>query len=183
MSQDGCRHQVAFARIQALHLATVEMASGPPTRGAGPVSPDRPHETGDNPNRQFDSAGLSFKEVELRKKRYGPNVMARAAHPPLWHRLLSQLVHFFAIMLWIAGGLAILAGMPQLGFAIFVVIVLNGLFSFLQEYRAEKAAEKLLDLLPRRVTVRRGGTRQSIDAIGVVPDDVVILDPGDRVSA
>ena len=39
-------------------------------------------------------------------------------------------------MLWIAGGLAILAGMPQLGFAIFVVIVLNGLFSFLQEYRA-----------------------------------------------
>ena len=46
-------------------------------------------------------------------------------------------------MLWIAGGLAIVASMPQLGFAIFVVIILNGLFAFIQEYRAEKAGERL----------------------------------------
>ena len=86
-------------------------------------------------------------------------------------------------MLWIAGGLAILAGMPQLGFAIFVVIVLNGLFSFFQEYRAEKAGERLLDLLPRRVTVIREGRCQSIDAVELVPDDVVVLSAGDRISA
>jgi magnesium-transporting ATPase (P-type) len=86
-------------------------------------------------------------------------------------------------MLWIAGGLAILAGMPQLGLAIFVVIVLNGLFAFLQEYRAEKAGERLRDLLPRRVTVIRQGTRQSIEAVELVPDDVVVLNPGDRISA
>ncbi len=86
-------------------------------------------------------------------------------------------------MLWIAGGLAILAGMPQLGFAIFVVIVLNGLFAFIQEYRAEKAGERLRDLLPRRVTVMREGKRQSIDAIELVPDDVVVLNAGDRISA
>jgi magnesium-transporting ATPase (P-type) len=54
-----------------------------------------------------------------------------------------QLVHFFAVMLWIAGGLAILAGMPQLGLAIFIVILLNGVFAFVQEYRAERAAERL----------------------------------------
>ena len=66
-------------------------------------------------------------------------------------------------------------GMPQLGFAIFVVIVLNGLFAFLQEYRAEKAGERLRDLLPRRVMVRREGKTQSIDAIELVPDDVVVL--------
>ena len=77
-------------------------------------------------------------------------------------------------MLWIAGGLAILAGMPQLGFAIFVVILLNGFFAFIQEYRAEKAGERLRDLLPRRVTVIREGARQSIDAIELVPDDVVL---------
>jgi magnesium-transporting ATPase (P-type) len=102
---------------------------------------------------------------------------------PLWRRLLSQLIHFFAIMLWIAGGLAILAGMPQLGFAIFVVILLNGLFAFIQEYRAEKAGERLRDLLPRRVTVIREGTRQSIDAVELVPDDVVLINAGDRISA
>ncbi len=86
-------------------------------------------------------------------------------------------------MLWIAGGLAILAGMPQLGFAIFIVILLNGLFAFFQEYRAEKAGDRLRDLLPRRVTVIRDGSRQSIDAVELVPDDVVVLNAGDRVSA
>jgi magnesium-transporting ATPase (P-type) len=60
-------------------------------------------------------------------------------------------------MLWVAGALAILAGMPQLGLAIFVVILLNGLFAFSQEYRAEKASERLRDLLPRRATVVREG--------------------------
>ncbi len=86
-------------------------------------------------------------------------------------------------MLWIAGGLAILAGMPQLGYAIFIVIVLNALFSFLQEYRAEKAGERLRNLLPQHVMVRREGKRQSIDAIELVPDDVVVLNAGDRISA
>lgn len=86
-------------------------------------------------------------------------------------------------MLWVAGALAILAGMPQLGFAIFVVIVLNGLFAFFQEHRAERAGERLGDLLPRRATVVRDGRRESIDAIDLVPDDVVILSAGDRISA
>ena len=132
---------------------------------------------------RIESAGLSLEQVQLRRKTYGLNVLPRPPHVPLWRRLLSQLVHFFAVMLWIAGGLAILAGMPQLGFAIFVVILLNGLFAFLQEYRAEKAGERLRDLLPRRATVIRDGTRQSIDAVELVPDDVVVLNAGDRVSA
>src|SRR6516164_3374132 len=93
------------------------------------------------------------------------------------------MVHFFAVMLWIAGGLAILAGMPQLGLAIFVVILLNGLFAFLQEYRAEKAAERLRDLLPRRVRVVREGILQHLDAEELVPDDVVVIDAGDRIPA
>jgi len=92
-------------------------------------------------------------------------------------------VHFFAIMLWIAGGLAILAGMPQLGFAIFVVIVINALFAFIQEFRAEKAGDRLRDLVPRRVMVRREGMPQSIEAIELVPGDLVILSAGDRISA
>lgn len=134
-------------------------------------------------SRPFESKGLNLEEVELRRRQCGPNLLSRLPQLPLWRRLLSQLVHFFAVMLWIAGGLAILAGMPQLGYAIFVVVMLNGLFAFLQEYRAEKAGERLRDLLPRRVTVIRQGTRQSIDAIELVPDDVVLLNPGDRIAA
>ena len=129
------------------------------------------------------SVGLTHEEVEQRRLTYGPNLLPRPRRVPLWRRLLAQLVHFFAVMLWIAGGLAILAGMPQLALAIFVVILLNGLFAFIQEYRAEKAGERLRDLLPRRVTVIRGGARQFIDALELVPDDVVLLNAGDRISA
>ena len=143
----------------------------------------QPHETGGDPSRPSESAGLSLEEVELRRKHYGPNLLPQPPHPPIWRRLLSQLVHFFAVMLWVAGGLAILAGMPQLGFAIFVVIVVNGLFAFFQKYRAEKAGERLRDLLPRRVTVIREQRRQSIAAIELLPDDVVVLNAGDRISA
>lgn len=159
------------------------MAQRSQTNGTGSASNEQPHETGGDPSRPFESAGLNLEEVEMRRKRYGPNLLSCTPHLPLWRRLLSQLIHFFAVMLWIAGGLAILAGMPQLGYAIFIVIVLNGLFSFLQEYRAERAGERLRDLLPQRVMVRREGKIQSIDAIELVPDDVVVLNAGDRISA
>ena len=57
---------------------------------------------------------------------------------PAWRRLAEQMVHFFALMLWVAGVLAFVAGMPQLGVAIFVVVVVNGVFAFVQEQRADR---------------------------------------------
>jgi P-type E1-E2 ATPase len=91
--------------------------------------------------------------------------------------------HFFALLFWVAGGLAFVAGMPQLGVAVFVVVVLNGVFAFVQEERAEHAAERLRDLLPRRVTVRRDGVPVEISASELVTGDTVLLQEGDRVSA
>lgn len=127
--------------------------------------------------------GLSAEDVERSRIIHGPNSLPSSPTIPHWQRLLSQFVHFFAIMLWVAGVLAIFAGMPQLGIAIFIVIVLNGLFAFVQEYRADKAGERLRDLLPRRVTAIREGKRQNIDARELVPGDVVAVNAGDRISA
>lgn len=131
----------------------------------------------------LESEGLTASDVQGRRREYGPNLLPHHPRVPLWRRLVAQLVHFFAVMLWIAGGLAILAGMPQLGFAIFVVILLNGFFAFIQEYRAEKAGDRLRDLLPRRATVIRDGARQHIDAAELVPGDLVLLGAGDRITA
>jgi magnesium-transporting ATPase (P-type) len=83
----------------------------------------------------------------------------------------------------VAGLLAIVGGLPQLGIAIFIVIVLNGVFAFAQEYRAERAALRLRDLLPRRVTVIRDGERFDVDASELVVGDLVALKAGDRISA
>ena len=101
--------------------------------------------------------GLTTAEAAARLRLHGPNVLPAKPRRPVWRQCAAQMVHFFALMLWAAGGLAILAGMPQLGFAIFVVIVLNGVFAFVQEYRAERAGEKLRELLPRRASVLREG--------------------------
>jgi P-type E1-E2 ATPase len=71
----------------------------------------------------------------------------------------------------------------ELGVAIFVVILLNGVFAFAQEYRAERAAEKLRELLPRRVMVIRDTALLIIDAEDLVPGDLIVLHAGDRISA
>lgn len=55
--------------------------------------------------------------------RHGPNVLPRPPAVPAWRRLVDQLVHFFALMLWAAAVLAFVAGLPQLGVAIIVVVV------------------------------------------------------------
>jgi magnesium-transporting ATPase (P-type) len=82
------------------------------------------------------------------------------------------MVHFFALLFWVAGGLAFVAGLPQLGIAIFVVIVLNGVFAFAQEERAQHASEGLRQMLPRRATVLRDGVPQQIPADDLVVGDV-----------
>ena len=129
------------------------------------------------------SYGLSSAEAAARLRREGPNVFPTWRPTPPWKLLGRQMVHLLALMLWVAGGLAVLAGMSELGVAIFLVILLNGIFAFLQEHRAERTAEKLRDLLPRRARVTRDGALVEIDAAYLVPGDVVLLERGDRISS
>ena len=128
-------------------------------------------------------AGLSAAQVRAARERYGPNVIPPPRRPPAVMLLVRQAVHFFAVMLWVAAGLALVAGLPELAVAIVVVVVVNAVFSFAQEYRADRAAERLRDLMPRSATVRRDGHRLVVPAVDLVPGDVVLLEPGDRVSA
>ncbi len=126
---------------------------------------------------------MSAAEAAERLTRQGPNLLPIPATVPAWRRLASEMVHFFALLFWVAAILAFVAGLPELGVAILIVVLLNGAFAFAQEQRAEKASEKLRTLLPRRVNVIRDGRRVQISAEELVVDDVVILGEGDRVSA
>ena len=74
--------------------------------------------------------GLSSAEAAARLQRDGPNELPVRRPPPAWRLLLAQMTHFFAVLLWTAGILALIAGLPQLGVAIFIIIVVNALFAF-----------------------------------------------------
>src|SRR5512143_1371242 len=128
-------------------------------------------------------AGLAQAEVEERLRRHGPNAIREVRGTPLSVKFLSQFTHRMALLLWAGGLIGFLAGMPQLGVAVWVVNVVNGCFSFWQEYKAEKATEALRRLLPTYARVRRDGEEQRLLAEELVPGDVLLLAEGDHVSA
>lgn len=129
------------------------------------------------------ATGLSTAEAAARRAEQGPNRLPEPRRPSAARRFAGELTHFFALMLWVAGALGIVARLPELGLAIFAVILLNAVFAFAQQARADRAAERLRAMLPTRVTVRRDGRRQIIEAEDVVVDDLLLLESGDRVPA
>lgn len=129
------------------------------------------------------SSGLSSQETIKRRQLYGKNQLPKPVNKSVWRQLFQQLVHFMAILLWIAGLLAFIAGMPQLGWATWAVILVNALFSFWQEYRADRALTKLADLLPRKVKVYRDGRLEVAPAEEVVLGDLILLESGDHIPA
>ena len=114
---------------------------------------------------------------------YGPNVLSEPPDSRLWRKLAVHATHSMALLLIGAGLLAFIGGRFALGLVIWVVVLLNALFSFWQEYRAERAVATLKQLLPAYARVIRAGTEVSIPASEVVPGDVVVLAEGDNIPA
>jgi P-type Ca2+ transporter type 2C len=127
--------------------------------------------------------GLTEQEAVARLARYGPNELEEARKTSLAGILLANLFHFFAILLWIAAILSLIGGSPTVAIAIVAVIVINAVFAFWQEFKAEQAVEALRQLLPRRAHVEREGQERIIEARELVPGDVVLLNEGDAISA
>ncbi|MCV7009312.1 cation-translocating P-type ATPase [Mycobacterium gordonae] len=127
--------------------------------------------------------GLTTSEATERRARDGANTLPAAKRPSVLRRMLGELTHFFALLLWTAAALAFFAKLPQLSIAIIAVIVLNGVFALIQQARADRAADRLQEMLPTRVTVFRDGRRRLIEAEDVVVGDVLLLESGDRVPA
>lgn len=129
------------------------------------------------------AAGLSQSSVQARLEEVGPNILQKAEQTSLLLEFLANFTHLMALLLWAAGLLAFLAHMPQLGIAIWLVNLINGGFSFWQEYKAERAVEALQRLLPPSARVLRDGQEALIPAAELVPGDLLVLTEGDHLSA
>jgi calcium-translocating P-type ATPase len=136
------------------------------------------------------AAGLSASEALRRRAEFGPNHVEELGRESVLLSFAREFTHFFAIILWVGAALAFLAdhfdpgqGMSRLGVAIVGVILVNGIFSFWQEYRAERAVAALRLLLPQKVQALRSGGVVEVLAIDLVPGDIVLLEEGNAVPA
>jgi magnesium-transporting ATPase (P-type) len=134
--------------------------------------------------------GLSPAEALRRLSEYGPNRVEEVAGEPMLLRFLKEFTHFFALILWLAAALAFLAewsdpgqGMAKVGYAILVVIVVSGLFSFWQEFRVERTLAALRELLPQQVDVLREGKAVRLISDQLVPGEIVLLEQGNNIPA
>jgi len=134
--------------------------------------------------------GITTEEAARRRGEYGLNEIHEVQARSMLSRLASQFTHFLALLLWFAAALCLLSeylhpgeGLLRLGMAILAVIFINAIFTFVQEYRTEKAIEELRKMLPFRVAVIRNGAELEIDAAEIVPGDLVLLREGDKVPA
>lgn len=134
--------------------------------------------------------GLSEKEAARRLQECGPNVLEEVGKESVLIRYFRQFRNFFTILLIIGALLAFLSeyldpgqGNLYIGIALAVVVILNGTFTFVQEYQASKTMESFRQLLPPHAKVLREGKVRDVLASELVIGDVILLEEGDKVPA
>ena len=127
--------------------------------------------------------GLHNKEVEERLDIFGKNEIEQNKKESFFKKLIVHFTSLMAILLWIGGTLAIFSGSTQLGISIYCVNIINGCFSFFQEFKAEKATSSLTQMMPTFARVLRNRTEYKIDAKEVVVGDILIVSEGDKICA
>jgi len=127
--------------------------------------------------------GLSPSETAERLAQYGPNRI-RSVHKEKWQWiLLRQFTDVLIIILLIAAAISFAIGEVGDAVTIMIIVVLNGILGFIQEFKAEKAIEALQKMLSLRCKVLREGEKREIDSTELVPGDIVLLEIGDKIPA
>ena len=127
--------------------------------------------------------GLSGSEAQERLTKYGPNVVREVKSTPAWKIFLRQFTGLLVLVLVGAAIVAVALGEYIDSIAIGLVVVVNGLFGFAQEWQAETSLAALKKMLVRKARVLRDGILQEIDSTEIVPGDLIVLDSGDQVPA
>ena len=128
-------------------------------------------------------SGLSSDEAQKRLAEYGPNELKEKEKRTLFMMFLDQFKDFMILILIGAAIISGIIGEPADTIAIIVIVVLNAVIGFIQEYRAEKAMAALKKMAAQIATVIRDGKPANIPAVEIVPGDIVLLEAGKVVPA
>ena len=129
------------------------------------------------------SRGLTEAEAARRLKEYGRNELVGTGIRSLWGILWGQLTALMVLILIGAAVVSALMADYKDAIAIVVIVVLNTLLGFGQEYRAEKAMAALRKLSLPFVRVRRDAELENVQSSQLVPGDIVFFEPGNVVAA
>jgi len=127
--------------------------------------------------------GLSAGEAAGRIAQYGLNAIRERSPRPLWRMFLDQFTDFMILVLIGAAIILGIIGKPSDATAIVVIVLLNGVIGFVQQYRAERAVAALKLLAAATARVRRDSQVTEISALQLVPGDVVLLEAGNTMPA
>ncbi|TKB76724.1 MAG: cation-translocating P-type ATPase, partial [Nitrospira sp.] len=128
-------------------------------------------------------SGLSEEEARSRLSAHGPNELPEARPISPLTLFLSQ---FSSLIIWVLIGAAIVSGLLEDWLdaaAILVIVLVNGLLGFIQEFRAEQSLAALRKMSVATARIIRHGTVRAIPARDVVPGDLILLEAGDRIPA
>lgn len=128
-------------------------------------------------------AGLSDAEAARRLERYGPNALPEEARVHPLRRLLTQFHNPLIYFLLAAAIAAVALSHAVDAIVILAVVIVNAIVGFVQEGKAEESLNGMRSLISPHAVVQREGRRQSLDVTDLVPGDIVLLEPGDRVPA
>ena len=127
--------------------------------------------------------GLSEKEAAERLIKYGPNKLVEKKKKPAWFMFLNQFKDVMILILIAAAVVSGLVGEVKDAIVILIIVFLNAVVGFVQEFRAEKALEALKKMSAPLAIVRRDDTPKNMDATRLVPGDIVQLEAGNMVPA
>ncbi len=127
--------------------------------------------------------GLSHAEINQRTLKYGKNILEEKAKISPWKIFLSQ---FMSPLVWILFGAIIIStilGEYVDSVVIAIILVINAILGFIQEYKAEKAIEALKKMASLKARVIRNGIPEAIDSSELVPGDILVLEAGEKIPA
>jgi Ca2+-transporting ATPase len=127
--------------------------------------------------------GLTAGEAASRLAKYGPNELQEKKKKPAWVLFLLQFKDFMILVLIAAAVISGVVGDLTDTVIILVIVLLNAIIGFVQEYRAEKAMEALKKMATLQAHVLRDGISMHLPSSGLVPGDLVLLEAGNAVPA
>jgi len=125
--------------------------------------------------------GLSRKEADKRRKEYGPNSITTDIMIPKWLIFLRQFKDLLVIVLIAAGIISYSIGSYRDATVMFIIVFINAVIGFIQEYKAGKILESLQELIRSPAKIRINGELQQVSQDLLVPGDIIVIEAGDKI--